>query len=159
LCDALGACAELKPVYRRLVKMALEQLQFLEQQIDQLNQELASLLRQHQDAVQCLAEVPGLGVDSAQQIIAEVGPAAATFPSEKCLSSWVGACPGDEESTGVNYSHRSPQGNRHMRRLLNQAANSAAKTKGSIFEIVYRRSAPAWDTIKPLAPSPIDSVD
>lgn len=142
LCDALGACTELKPVYRRLAKMALEQLQFLEQQIDQLNQELASLLRQHQDAVQRLAEVPGLGVDSAQQIIAEVGPAAATFPSEKCLSSWVGACPGDEESAGVNYSHRSPQGNRHMRRLLNQAANSAAKTKGSIFEIVYRRSVP-----------------
>jgi transposase len=142
LCDALGACTELKPVYRRLLKMALEQLQFLEQQIDQLNQELANLLRPHQDAVQRLAEVPGLGVDSAQQIIAEVGPAAATFPSEKCLSSWVGACPGDEESAGVNYSHRSPQGNRHMRRLLNQAANAAAKTKGSIFEIVYRRSAP-----------------
>jgi transposase len=142
LCDALGACTELKPVYRRLLKMALEQLQFLEQQIEQLNLELASLLHQHQDAVQPLAEVPGLGVDSAQQIIAEVGPAAATFPSEKSLSSWVGACPGDEESAGVNYSHRSPKGNRHMRRLLNQATNSAAKTKGSIFEIVYRRSVP-----------------
>src|SRR6516165_9872312 len=33
LCDALGACADLKPVYRRLLKMALEQLQFLEQQM------------------------------------------------------------------------------------------------------------------------------
>jgi transposase len=142
LCDALGACTDLKPVYRRLVKMALEQLQFLEQQIGQLDQELASLLHPHQDAVQRLAEVPGLGVDSAQQIIAEVGPAAATFPSEKCLSSWVGACPGDEESAGVNYSRRSPQGNRHMRRILNQAANAAAKTKGSLFEIVYRRSVP-----------------
>src|SRR5207245_261958 len=32
LCDALGACTDLKPVYRRLLKMALEQLQFLEQQ-------------------------------------------------------------------------------------------------------------------------------
>jgi len=142
LCDALGASADLKPVYRRLLKMMLEQLQFLEQQINQLDQEMASLLNQHQEAVQRLAEVPGLGVDSAQQIIAEVGPAAATFPSAKCLSSWVGACPGDEESAGVNYSHRSPQGNRHMRRLLNQAANAAAKTKGSIFEIVYRRSVP-----------------
>src|SRR6266850_3311655 len=142
LCDALGACTELKPVYRRLLKMILEHLQILEQQIGQLDQELATLLHPHQDAVQRLAEVPGFGVDSAQQIIAEVGPVAATFPSEKCLSSWVGACPGDEESAGVNYSHRSPQGNRHMRRLLNQAANSAAKTKGSIFEIVYRRSVP-----------------
>ncbi len=140
LCDALGACTDLKPVYRRLLNMALEQLQFLEQQIGQLDQELASLLRQHQDAVQRLAEVPGLGVDSAQQIIAEVGPTAASFPSAKHLSSWVGACPGDDESAGVNYSHRSPTGNRHMRRILNQAANAAAKAKGSIFDIVYRRS-------------------
>jgi transposase len=142
LCDALGACTDLKPVYRRLLKMALEQLQFLEQQIGQLDQEMATLLRQHQDAVERLAEVPGLGVDSAQQIIAEVGPTAATFPSEKCLSSWVGACPGDEESAGVNYSHRSPKGNRHMRRVLNQAANAAVKAKGTIFEIVYRRTVP-----------------
>ena len=29
-----------------------------------------------------------------------------------------------------------------MRRLLNQAANAAAKHKGSIFEIVYRRLVP-----------------
>jgi len=142
LCDALGACTELNPVYRRLLKMALEQLQFLEQQIGELDLEIASLLRQHQDAVKRLAEVPGLGVDSATQIIAEVGPTALTFPSGKQLSSWVGACPGDEESAGVNYSHRSPQGNRHMRRLLNQAANAAVKVKGSIFEIVYRRTVP-----------------
>src|SRR4029077_5580387 len=31
LCDALGACTELDPVYRRLLKMTLEQLQLLEQ--------------------------------------------------------------------------------------------------------------------------------
>jgi transposase len=140
LCDALGACTDLKPVYRRLLKMALEQLQFLERQIAQLEQELATLLHPYQDAVQRLAEVPGLGVDSAQQIIAEVGPTAATFPSAHKLSSWMGACPGDDESAGVNYSHRSPKGNRQMRRILNQTANAAARSKGSIFEIVYRRS-------------------
>ncbi len=76
------------------------------------------------------------------RVFLEVGPAAATFPSEKCLSSWVGACPGEEESSGVNYSHRSPKGNRHMRRLLNQTANAAVKLKGSIFEIIYRRCVP-----------------
>ena len=90
--DALGACTELNPVYRRLVRMALEELHLIEQQIGQLDQEIASLLRQHQDAVERLAEVPGLGVDSAQQIIAEVGATAATFPAAKNLVSWVGAC-------------------------------------------------------------------
>ncbi len=142
LCDALGACHELNPIYRRLLKMALEDLHMIEQQIGQLDQEMAELLRPHQDQVQRLAEVPGLGVDSAQQIIAEVGVTAATFPSERNLSSWVGACPGDNESAGVSHGHRSPKGNRQMRRILNQAANAAVKYKGSIFQILYRRYVP-----------------
>jgi transposase len=140
--DAVGACQELNPVYRRLLKMALEDLNLIEKQIGQLDQEMADLLRPYQDQVERLAEVPGLGVDSAQQIIAEVGATAATFPSEGHLSSWVGACPGEEETAGVNHSHRSPQGNRQMRRILNQAANAAVKHKGSIFAILYRRYVP-----------------
>ena len=140
--DALGACEDLNSVYRRLVGMALEDLQLLERQIDQVDQELATLLSRYQDQVQRLAEVPGLGVDSAQQIIAEVGATAATFPSAGQLASWVGACPGDDESAGVSHSHRSPKGNRHMRRLLNQAANAAVRCKGGIFQALYRRYVP-----------------
>jgi len=144
LSDALGACQELHPVYRRLLKAALEELELIDQQIGQFDQETADLLHPYQDQVQRLAEVPGLGVDSAQQIIAQVGATAATFPSERHLSSWVGVCPGDNQSAGVNYSHRSPKGNRPMRRILNQAANAAVKYKGSIFEILYRRYVPRF---------------
>jgi transposase len=129
--DALGACTELNPVYRRLVKMTVEGLRFVEQQIRQLEQEIASLLQRHQDAVESLAVVPRFGVDSAQQIIAEVGAKAATFPSAEKLSSWVGVCPGKEESAGVGRSRHSPKGNRQMRRILNQAPNAAAKHKGA----------------------------
>jgi len=139
LCDALGACGELHPVYRRLLQRALEEWQRAEAQITQLSQEMATLLAAHQEQVQRLAEVPGLGVDSGQQILAEVGASAATFPSAKALSSWVGACPGEEESAGVNHNRRSPKGNRHLRRILNQAAHAAVKLKGSVFAILYRR--------------------
>ena len=142
LVDALSACTELDPVYRRLLRLALEELHLIEQQMAQLDQEIASLLTQHQDAVKRLAEVPGLGVESAQQIIAEVGATAATFPSDKNLASWVGACPGDEESAGVSRSHRCPKGNRNMRRVLSQCANAAVKLKGSIFQLLYRRLLP-----------------
>ena len=125
--------------YWEVFSMILDELDVIETHIRELDEELAGLLRVHQDAVQRLAAVPGLGVDSAQQIIAEVGSTAATFATAKRLASWVGACPGHDESAGVNHSHRSPKGNRQMRRLLNQAANAAVKTKGSLFEIVYRR--------------------
>jgi transposase len=140
--DALGACTELNGVFRRLLKMALEELQVIETHIEQLDREAMDLMREHHDVVQRVAEVPGFGVDSALQMIAEVGPMAAVFPTEKHLSSWVGVCPGNEESAGESHSTRSPKGNRHMRRLLNQAAQAAVKVKGSIMEVTFHRLLP-----------------
>jgi transposase len=139
LCDALDASRDLHPLYRRLIKTALENWERIETQITELEREMAALLDPYQDQVERLAEIPGLGVDSAQQVIAEVGATAATFPSAGELASWVGACPGEDESAGVNHSRRSPKGNRPMRRILNQAANAAVKLKGSIFALLYRR--------------------
>src|ERR1700693_6486924 len=103
--------------------MVLGEVASIDKRIDQLNQEMAILLRLHEEQVRRLAEVPGLGVDSAQQIIAEVGATAASFPSAGNLASWMGACPGDNESAGVNYSRRSPQGHRHIRRSLEPGAH------------------------------------
>src|SRR5215469_13812584 len=122
--------------------MELKQLQFLERQRHELEQEIAQLLRPHAGAVERLAEVPGLGVESAQQIIAEIGPTAEVFPSQKALSSWVGACPGEEVTAGENRSSHSPKGNRTLRRLLNEAAHAAVKMKESIFEVVFKRLQP-----------------
>jgi transposase len=139
LCDALSASADLNPVYRRVLQMYLKELELLEEQMRQLEKEIASLLKEHQGAVQRLAEVPGLGVESAHQIIAEMGTRAAAFGSAKNLSSWVGVCPGEEQSAQVSRSSRSPKGNRNLRGLLNQAAHAAVKTKGSIFEVVFQR--------------------
>ena len=66
--DGFGACADLHPVYRRLVTLTLDELRTLENHLTQLDQQMAQLLAHHHDAVQRLAEVSGLGVDSAQQI-------------------------------------------------------------------------------------------
>ena len=139
LCDALGAATQLSTVYRRLLQMLLDELKLHERHMEQLDQELSVLLTAHHSAIQRLAEVPGLGVDSAQQILAEVGANAAAFPSAKNLASWVGVCPGEEESAEVSKFARSPKGNRNLRGLLNQAAHAAVKTKGSVFEWVFGR--------------------
>ena len=140
--NALGACAQWSDVYRRLLKMMLEELELIETHIEQLEREALSLLQEHHEVVRRVSEVPGFGVDSALQMIAEVGPKAATFRTPKALSSWVGVCPGNEESAGESHSTRSPNGNCHMRRLLNQAAQSAVKVKGSIFELTFQRLLP-----------------
>jgi transposase len=139
LADALSGAVSMGPLQRKVLRLSLERLELLERHMEELAQSAAQALREHQDAVSRLAEVPGLGADSAQQIIAEVGPQAATFPSAGQLASWVGCCPGREESAEVSKSDHSPKGSRHMRRVLNQCANAAVKTKGSIFQQQYQR--------------------
>ena len=119
--------------------MSLEELKLMEEQMEALDREMAVLLKEHQEAVQRVAEVPGLGADSGQQIVAQVGPKAEAFASAKQFASWVGVCPGQEESAEECKSGRSPKGNRTLRRLLNQAANAAVRVKGSEFELIYHR--------------------
>ena len=137
--DALYAAPTLSTLHRQILGLFLSRLELIEHQIEVLDKSVGQALLAHQDAVLRLAEVPGYGVDSAQQVIAEVGPAAATFPSPEQLSSWVGTCPGREESAEISKNNRSPKGNRMMRRVLNQVAHAAVKTKGSVFQALYRR--------------------
>jgi transposase len=139
LSDALGACAQLSGVFRRLIQMTLDELEMLEKHIDKLDQEAMDMLKGKEKVVERVAEVPGFCVTSAVQVIAEVGHDASAFASYKKLSSWVGVCPGEQESGGESDSASSPKGNRQMRRILNQAAHAAVKVKGSIFEITFRR--------------------
>ena len=76
------------------------------------------------------------------QMIAELGPEAAAFETAEQMASWIGVCPGREESAGESKSNRSPKGNRTMRRGLNQVAWSAVRTKDSFFRELYHRLIP-----------------
>jgi hypothetical protein len=123
-------------VYQRFIRMTLAELQIIDEQIGQLDQEMATLLTERRDAVQRLAEVPGYGwtrrIRSSRSGRHRGDVSVAETP--RLLD---GPCPGNDEIAGVNCSHRCPKGNRQMRRVLNQAANAAVKAKGTIFAIVY----------------------
>jgi len=138
--DALNAPVSL--VHRELLGMHLEQFALLDRQIEHLAVLAAQTLQPYRDAVLRLAGIPGIGVNAAQQIIAETGPQASAFPTPGQFCSWMGSCPGRDESAGVNHSSRCPKGNRYLRRVLCQAAQSAVKVKGSRFEMVFRRLLP-----------------
>src|SRR5262249_15305310 len=84
-------------------------------------------------------ELPGLGVDSAQQIVAEIGPRADAFPSAGQLAAWVGGFPGSEESGGESNSNRSAKGNPTLRPPLNQLAHAAVRKRESYLQILFNR--------------------
>jgi len=81
LIDALRGRAE--PMHLQILKLYLERLKLLDRQIEALQHMAAQALHRHEQVVIRLAETPGLGVDSAQQIIAEVGIEARAFPSRR----------------------------------------------------------------------------
>src|SRR5262249_41652906 len=120
----------------------LDQIESLERQIAEIDRELDAALTHHGEAIGRICEVPGVALAAAQQIVAEIGPAAANFPAAGQLASWIGVCPGRAESAGVSASDASAKGNRWMRRVLNQCAWAAVRTKGSHFEALFRRWFP-----------------
>lgn len=130
------------PLHQQLLALYLERLTLLDRHIEQLEELASQVMHAQRDAILRLADVPGLGLESARQIVAEVGATAETFPSPDRLASWAGLCPGRQESAGVSHSARSAKGNRHFRRILVQAAQAAAKTKGSYLQTVFRRLLP-----------------
>jgi len=131
----------IRPLHRKLLKLYLERLNLIEGQIAELESMIAEAMKAHQDAVVRLSQLPGLGVDSAQQIIAEIGPRAETFPSAGQLASWVGVCPGLQESAECS-SNRPAKGNRAMRRRLNQLAHAAVRKRDCYLQIVFKRLSP-----------------
>jgi len=137
---ALGG--QLHSLHCRLLRLSLDRVEQIDQQIGELDMDLGQAMQAHQEAIARLVALPGLGVDSAQQVIAQIGPEAAAFPTPEQLASWVGVCPGRQESAGVSMSQRSPKGNRPMRRLITQLAWAAVKAKESYFQILFRRWVP-----------------
>ncbi len=130
------------PAHVAVLKLFIDRLELLDKQIQELDTLVAGELKKHEDAVIRVAAIPGLGVDSAQQLIAEVGVDAERFPSAGEFSSWVGICPGSNVTAEKNKSSRSPKGNRFVRRILTQAAHAAVKTKGCFFKSLFHRLLP-----------------
>src|SRR5205085_2829033 len=82
-------------------------------------------------AIQLWDSLPGIGRRLAEQLVAEIGPQMAQFPSAEHLAWWAKVAPGNRESAGKRLSGKTGKGNRWLRTSLVQAAHSAVKVKGS----------------------------
>jgi transposase len=67
--------------------LEVARLDLLESPIATLEKMIAEAKRAHEEAIVRLAELPGLGVDSAQQIIAKIRPRSAAFPAARQRAS------------------------------------------------------------------------
>ncbi len=119
-----------------------EQVRLLQQHVEEINQALAVALKAYIPTLIRLDKIPGVDLYAAQELLAEIGPEALAFASAAQFASWVGVCPGSQDSAGVCYSHRSAKGNRYLRRLLCQIAWAAIRTKDTFFAGLFARLLP-----------------
>jgi len=133
---------EVQDHHRFLLGMLMEQVEFLERQIEKLSQRIEAVMpAPFVEAIERLDTIPGIDRRAAQNIVAEVGADLLPFASAGHLASWVGMCPGNNESAGKRRSGKTTKGNRWLRVVLVQCAWAASRSKGTHLKQIYGRLA------------------
>jgi len=99
----------------------------------------SSLNDEQKAAVKALDAIPGIGVVSAEQIIAETGTDMSHFRNQHAFSNWIGVAPGNNESAGKRKNGKTTYGNKTLKSTLTQCAKSAVKNKRTFFSAQYSR--------------------
>lgn len=126
---------------RFLVAELLAHIDYLDEGLQRVAAEIDDRMRPFEPAVQRLDAITGVGRTVAQGILAQTGADMSRFPSERHLSAWAGAAPGNRESAGKRKSGRTRKGNPFLRRLLVQAGHAAGRAKASYLSAQYHRLA------------------
>ena len=106
-----------------------------------LTERIETAMAPFQAARTLIATIPGIGIPTAEVIIAETGADMSVFPTPGQLASWAGVCPGHHESAGRVKSSKTRPGNRHLKGALGAAALSIARHPGTFLNAKYRRLA------------------
>ncbi|MGP4053138.1 IS110 family transposase [Streptomyces sp. 2A115] len=114
-----------------IVRGLLAHIDGLEQRLDAYDAEIAIRLAPHQEVLELIQTIPGVGAKVAQVLIAEIGLDMSAFPSSAHLASWAGVCPGNHASGGKRRGGRSRPGPKWLKAALTEAAWGAVKAKGT----------------------------
>lgn len=126
---------------RMMLQSQLRHLDFLDQEISRLDEEVAQRMRPFEEDIQRIDAIPGLGRRLVEQILAEIGLDMGRFPSAKHLSSWARICPGNNESAGKRYSGSTGHANRWLGSSLVEASWASVRTKATYLSAQYHRIA------------------
>jgi len=88
------------PHHRFMLRIIKESIEEKEKIISKVEKQIDKAVKQYQVEVDLLQTVPGIGKDSAINIISEIGVNMEQFPNEHHLSKWAGMSPGSNESAG-----------------------------------------------------------
>jgi len=134
--DIIGSiCGNLSENDVFLIKSSLQIIDLLDNQIDSFVTKMEERFYQKPADIFILISIPGIQLQSASAILAEIGDIN-QYPSSKNLVSYAGLDPKVSESAGkASYGHISKRGNKHLRFVLVECANGISRSKNNRLKV------------------------
>ena len=122
---------EITPAHRFVLAEIMAHIEELEARIARFDVEFLSALQTagYGAPLRLLQTLPGIDLMGAAMLLLEIGSDMSVFGSAQRLASWVGMCPGNNESAGKRKSGRIRKGNAWVRRLLCEFAQAAGRSR------------------------------
>ena len=134
---------ELSDSHRFVLAELISHIEEIEARIARFDSRLLAGLDDERNSLALLQTLPGVDLIGAAMLLVEIGSDMDAFGSADRLASWVGICPGNNESAGKRKSGRLRKGNPYVRRILCEFAHAASRTtsvyKSKFQALVIRR--------------------
>ena len=131
----------LQPSHRFLIERILAHIDFLEESLVLVQQEIEQALRPFEEAMTLVESIVGIHETAAAAMVAEIGVDMSRFKSAKHLASWAGVCPGTKQSGGKRLSGKPTKGNPYLRAILAEVVWAISHTKDTYLSAQYHRLA------------------
>jgi transposase len=130
------------PHHAFLVSEILALVDYLEEALGRLTEEVEKQLPPFEEAVARLKTIPGVQQRTAEVMISEFGVDMKKFPTPGNLGSWSGLCPGQRITGGRRKPVPCRPGNQWLRSAMVEAAWAAVKTRDTYLTAQYHRLTP-----------------
>ena len=122
-----------------ILEMMLDSIDQLTAQIEILDDKIAEMCKPYERQVEQLDGIPGFGITTARDLIAEIGTDMSVFPTAGHLASWARQAPRVTESAGKRKGKNATgRGNPYIGGTLGEASVSVGRTQ-TFLGAKYRR--------------------
>lgn len=113
------------------IRLQRENIARLKQFFESLLGQLKVMQRSYENIISALTTIPGIKETSARLLLSEFSDNMDSFPDSEHFASWLGICPGNNNSAGKEHGSGAPKGNKWGRTTLTEIAGGISLMKNN----------------------------